>query len=73
MAKKYDFLVSYILDNQPTSVTVQADSESLTPDQARFYVQSLHTEALPGAITDVQVSRIDTQKTAVSPGHHLQP
>lgn len=30
--KKYDFLVSYILDNQPQSTTVQADSQSLTPD-----------------------------------------
>jgi hypothetical protein len=73
MAKKYDFLVSYILDNQPKSVTVQADSESLTPDQALFYLQSLHGEAQPGAITDVQASRIDKDKTAESPGHHLQP
>ena len=73
MSKKYDFLVSFILDNQPQSVTVQADSETLTPQQALFYLQALHSEARPGAITDVQASRIDKEKTANSPGHHLQP
>jgi hypothetical protein len=73
MTKKRDFLVSYILDNQPRSATVQSDSESMTPEQALFYLQSLHAEAQPGAITDVQVSGIDPQKTAASPGHHLQP
>ena len=72
MTKKYDFLVSYILDNQPQSVTVQADSETMTPGQALFYLQSLHCAALPGTLTDVQVSRIDTHKTAVSPRHNLQ-
>ncbi|MBD9416159.1 hypothetical protein IB234_16485 [Pseudomonas sp. PDM16] len=73
MTKKYDFLVSYILDNQPKSTTVHADSESMTPNQARFYLQSLHTHALPDTITDVQVSRIDPRKIAEAPGHHLQP
>jgi hypothetical protein len=71
--KKYDFLVSYILDNQPQSTTVQADSQSLTPDQALFYLRSLHTRAASGAITDVQVARIDAQKLHDAPGHHLQP
>ncbi len=71
--KKYDFLVSYILDNQPQSTTVQADSQSLTPDQALFYLRSLHTRAASGAITDVQVARIDAQKLHAAPGHHLQP
>jgi hypothetical protein len=73
MAKKYAFLVSYILDNQPQSSLVDVDSETLTPDQALFYLQSLHMEALPGSITDVQVCRIDPAKTAFSPGHYRQP
>ena len=73
MAKKRDFLVSYILDNQPRSTTVQSDSESMTPEQALFYLRSLHAEAHSGAITDVQVSSVDPQKTAASPGHHQQP
>lgn len=71
--KKYDFLVSYILDNQPQSTTVQADSQSLTPDQALFYLRALHSRAAPGAITDVQVARIDANKLQDAPGHHLQP
>ncbi|MDG9927540.1 MULTISPECIES: hypothetical protein [unclassified Pseudomonas] len=71
--KKYDFLVSYILDNQPQSTTVQADSQSLTPDQALFYLRSLHSRATAGAITDVQVARIDVDKLQDAPAHHLQP
>ncbi|MDD0843552.1 hypothetical protein [Pseudomonas sp. Gutcm_11s] len=73
MAKKYVFLVSYILDNQPQSTRVDVDAESLTPDQALFYLQSLHAGALPGLITDVQVSRVDTERTAFPPGHGRQP
>lgn len=73
MAKKYLFLVSYILDNQPQSTTLDIDSESLTPEQALSHLQSLHTTALPGLITDVQISRIDPQRTAFSPGHYRQP
>lgn len=71
--KKYDFLVSYILDNQPQSTTVQADSQSLTPDQALFYLRSLHSRAAAGTITDVQVARIDVDKLQDAPAHHPQP
>ncbi|WP_394558295.1 hypothetical protein [Aquipseudomonas alcaligenes] len=69
MAKKYLFLVSYILDNQPQSTTLDIDADSLTPDQALHHLHSQHA----GAITDVQVSRIDPKRTSFSPGHYRQP
>jgi len=73
MAKKYAFLVSYILENQPQSTRVDVDNDALTPEQALFYLQSLHPDAPPGAISDVQVSHIDPERTAFPPGHYQQP
>lgn len=72
MSKQYDYLISYILDNQPQSATIQADKESLTPEQALPYLQRQHSCVAQGAISDVQVSRIDPDKLADSPSHRLQ-
>lgn len=72
MTKQCEYLISYILDNQPQSTTLQGDEASLTPEQAMTYLQSLHGDAPPGAISDVQVSRIDPDKLATTPGHRLQ-
>ncbi len=74
MSKKTLFLISYILDNQPCSVEVEADSEAMTPDQARFYLGSLHTSASPESFTDIQVTRIShPKKDGPTPAHNLQP
>ena len=70
---KHAFLVSYILDNQPQSTTLEADGESMTPDQALVYLQALHGDAASGSITDVQVSQINPERTAFAPGHYRQP
>lgn len=74
MAKKHLFLVSYIIKGQPQSVEVESDTESLTPDQALYHLQGLHSESVSGDITDVQVMRIvHPHEPGTTPGHHLQP
>ncbi|MNQ27785.1 hypothetical protein D3C85_410500 [compost metagenome] len=74
MTKKTLYLISYILNDQPCSVEVTSDSEAMTPDQARFYLGSLHTSESPESITDVQVTRIThPKKGGPTPAHNLQP
>ena len=70
MAKKNAFLVSYILDNQPQSTTVEAEADSMTPEEALARLQTQHGG---GTITDVQVTHIDPERTAFPPGHYHQP
>lgn len=55
MASNHLFLIRYRLDAQARSVEVQSEAETLTPEQARFHLESLHTSALPAQITDVEV------------------
>ncbi|MNO09621.1 hypothetical protein D3C81_2329100 [compost metagenome] len=53
---------------------VEADSEAMTPDQARYYLGSIHTSETPDAFTDVQVTRIvHPHKEGTTPGHYQQP
>ncbi|AYF86742.1 hypothetical protein SA496_11665 [Pseudomonas sp. JS3066] len=74
MSTKTLFLISYILDNQPRSVEVESDAEAMTPDQARYYLGSIHTSSSPEAFTDVQVTRISHPKMGgPTPAHNLQP
>ncbi|MCY1406001.1 hypothetical protein D9M71_212560 [compost metagenome] len=74
MSKKTLFLISYILHNQPRTVEVEADSEAMTPDQARYYLGSIHTSETPDAFSDVQVTRIvHPHKEGTTPGHYQQP
>lgn len=62
MSKKYRFLINYHLKNQPQSTEVETEVEALTPEQARFHVESLHTSELPLDITEVQISPITRPK-----------
>ncbi|MDH4612501.1 hypothetical protein [Pseudomonas sp. BN102] len=74
MPKKTLYLINYILNDQPRSAEVTSDSEAMTPDQARFYLGSIHTFELPEAITDIQVTRIvHPRKEGPTPAHKLQP
>ncbi|MDF3864050.1 hypothetical protein P3W53_06245 [Pseudomonas denitrificans (nom. rej.)] len=57
MSETRTFTVNYRLHDQPYSIEVNSFSGSLTPDQARFYVQSRHAEANPADITEIQIER----------------
>lgn len=74
MPKKTLYLISYILNDQPRSMEVTSDSAAMTPDQARFYLGSIHTCEIPEAITDIQVTRIvHPKKDGPTPAHDLLP
>ncbi len=74
MSKNTFFLIRYRLDNQPCTVEVEVEGEAMTPDQARYYLGSIHTSASPEAFTDVQVTRIGrSQKDGPTPAHDQQP
>jgi len=55
MQQTRTFTVNYRLYDQPYTIEVNSFSGSLTPDQARFYVQSRHAEANPADITDIEI------------------
>lgn len=49
------FRIHYELEGQPCSHEVDAPSGNLTPDQARFQLESLHSDANPADITDLRI------------------
>lgn len=55
MSKNHYFLVSYRLGKQKKSTEVQAGAPVLTPEQARYHIESLHSSDLPSEITDIEV------------------
>ncbi|OLU27446.1 hypothetical protein BVH03_14635 [Pseudomonas sp. PA15(2017)] len=55
MSRNHYFLVSYRLGRQKKSTEVQAAAPVLTPEQARYHIESLHGSQLPGEITDIEV------------------
>lgn len=70
--KKHRYLVSYIVDNQPSSTELASDAESLTPAEALEHLKALHgASAEP---TDIQVTPILHPKDeGTTPGHYQQP
>lgn len=56
MSKNHYFLVSYRLGKQRKSTEVQTGAPVLTPEQARYHIESLHSSDLPNDITDVEVT-----------------
>ncbi|AEF22784.1 MULTISPECIES: hypothetical protein [Pseudomonas] len=56
MSRNHYFLVSYRLGKQKKSTEVQAGASVLTPEQARYHIESLHSSELPSEITDIQVT-----------------
>lgn len=65
-------LISYILHNQPQTVEVETNNDEMTPEQARLYLNTIHTFEWPNEITDVQVTRIiHPKKGTPTPAHHL--
>lgn len=56
MSRSHYFLVSYRLGKQKKSTEVQAGASVLTPEQARYHIESLHSSELPNEVTDIQVT-----------------
>jgi len=71
MREKHRFLVSYIIDNQPTTMEVQCAAEHLSPEQARAHVEARHDNRPSEHITDIQVTPVLHPDS--EPGHNYQP
>lgn len=73
MSKKHLFLVGYILDNDPRSMELELDQDSLTDEQARQYIRTHNPTANDQHITDVRITQIQKPKgESNDPGHNLQ-
>lgn len=73
MKKQHRFLVSYICDNQPNSMEVSSDKDSLPQGEAEEYIKLAHPQA-NAKISDVRIVGLHrTNNPDVHPGHYQQP
>lgn len=54
MKKQCRFLISYLCNNQPNTIEISCNKDSLDRDEAEKYILLANT-AKAGAITDIQV------------------
>ena len=73
MANQRRFLISYICDNQPNTIEISSDAESLSTEDAEKYIK-LANKSKTSSITDIRVTGLYTTKNPkVHPGHYQQP
>ena len=73
MNGKTRFLISYICDNQPNTMEVSSESDSLSVEEAEEYIRQAHTSK-NAAINDIRVVGLHRPNNpAVHPGHYQQP
>jgi hypothetical protein len=74
MFDKPRFIVSFIIDNQPQSRTLEDDRETLAPNEAEALVKQTFAELKGACLSDVQVQKITKLEEGDSiPGHYQQP
>lgn len=74
MSRQHKYLISYIYDNQPVSIEIFSDADTLSVDDARDYVAASLKSPIPTRITDIQVVSIHHPTNPdVHPGHYQQP
>ena len=73
MKKQYRFLISYLCNNQPNTIEISCDKDSLDRDEAEKYIQ-LANQVKAGAISDIQIISLHRPNNPnVHPGHYQQP
>ena len=65
------FLVSFIVDDQPTTIEVNSTGDDLTPEQARAHIEAHPDVNANGRITDVRITPVLHPDS--EPGHRHQP
>jgi|GEM_PF-6047606 len=55
MLKKRQFVINYILNNQPESIDIQTDVENITDDDAENFIYEVLDTDQPVNITDIRV------------------
>jgi len=74
MFDKPRYIVSFILDNQPQSRTLQEDLDGLDPQQAEAVLRQAFPELKDAHLSDVQVQkRTKPDEGDNVPGHYQQP
>ena len=75
MFEKPHYLISFILDNQPQSRTLEHDADTLDPQWAESLLRQRFAELKDAKLSDVQVQK--RTKPADEghdiPGHYQQP
>ncbi len=73
MKGKTRFLISYICDNQPNTMEVSSDRETLSVEEAEKYIR-LANASKNVSITDIRVVGLHHPNNPnVHPGHYQQP
>jgi hypothetical protein len=72
MGDSHLFLVSYILNNQPKTAEIRAETDRVSVDQARVYLEALHAVSSSNDISDIQVMGIHHHRPHQTPGHYQQ-
>ena len=73
MNKQHRFLISYLCNNQPNTIEISSDNDSLNRDEAEKYIH-LANSAKSGRITDIQIMNLHRPNNPdVHPGHYQQP
>jgi hypothetical protein len=68
------FLISYIVNNQPKSMELSAEADTLSPEDVLPYIKALHISEPLTKISDIQVMGIHRpRRPHVPPGHYQQP
>jgi hypothetical protein len=73
MKTQHRFLISYICNNQPETLEVTSDQDSLDVEEALEYIKLTNvTEA--ASITDIRIVGLHRPNNPkVHPGHYQQP
>lgn len=73
MKKQQRFLISYLCDNQPNTIEISCDKDSLDRDEAEKYIK-LANKSQTVTITDIQIVSLHRPNNPdVHPGHYQQP
>lgn len=73
MKKQQRFLISYLCNNQPNTMEISCDKDSLGVEEAEKYIRSINS-ARTAIITDIRVVGMHhTNNPKVHPGHYHQP
>ena len=73
MKGRHRFLISYICDNQPNTIEMSCDSDSLDMEEAEKHIR-LVNKAKSSSITDIRVVSLHRANNPnVHPGHYQQP
>lgn len=73
MKGKNRFLISYICDNQPNTIEISCEDDSLDIEEAQEYIK-LANPSKNSAITDIRVVGLHRPNNPnVHPGHYQQP